>query len=57
MNPIIAVTAQAVKGDAEEILASGVSALVTKPIDEDLLLQTIRSFLPEEACHGQSARR
>ena len=43
--PIIAVTAHAVKGEHEKILASGVSALVTKPIDEDELLDTIRSFL------------
>ena len=34
-TPVIAVTAHAARGAAEEILASGVSALVTKPIDED----------------------
>lgn len=55
--PIIAVTAHAVRGAAEEILASGVSALVTKPIDEDELLNTIGSFLSKEKCHGESARR
>ena len=55
--PVIAVTAHAVSGAAAEILASGVSALVTKPIDEDELLRTIRSFLSKEACHGESARR
>jgi CheY-like chemotaxis protein len=43
--PVIAVTAHAVKGEAEAILASGVSALVTKPIDEDELLRTIHSFI------------
>ena len=55
--PVIAVTAHAVRGAAEKILASGVSALATKPIDEDELLRTIRSFLSKEACHGESARR
>ena len=32
--PVIAVTAHAVKGELEDILACGVSALVTKPIDD-----------------------
>ena len=43
--PVIAVTAHAVQGEGEAILASGVSALVTKPIDEAELLRTIRSCL------------
>jgi two-component system cell cycle response regulator DivK len=46
--PIIAVTAHAVQGEAERILASGVSALVTKPIDEAGLLESIRSHLGRE---------
>lgn len=45
--PIIAVSAHVVGKQYEEILASGVSALVTKPIDMDELLRTIRRFLPE----------
>jgi two-component system cell cycle response regulator DivK len=43
--PIIAVTAHAVKGEAEAILAAGVTAVVTKPIDEALLMRAIRSGL------------
>lgn len=43
--PVIAVTAHAVKGEAEAILAAGVSALVTKPIDEKELVRTIRSAI------------
>lgn len=43
--PIIAVTAHAVKGEEARIRASGVSELVTKPIDEDHLLQVIEGFL------------
>ncbi len=46
--PIIAVTAHAIKGEERSILESGVSALVTKPIDESLLIDTIRSFFPVE---------
>jgi two-component system, cell cycle response regulator DivK len=43
--PVLAVTAHAVKGEAEAILASGVTALVTKPIDEARLLEAIRAAL------------
>lgn len=50
--PIIAVTAHALQGEDREILASGVSALVTKPIDEARLLAAISSFLPKEVAHG-----
>jgi CheY-like chemotaxis protein len=50
--PIIAVSAHVVGKQYEEILASGVSALVTKPIDTEELLRTIRRFLPEGATAG-----
>jgi two-component system, cell cycle response regulator DivK len=43
--PVIAVTAHAIKGEDDAILASGVDALVTKPIDETVLLRTIRTSL------------
>jgi two-component system cell cycle response regulator DivK len=49
--PVIAVTAHAIKGEAEAILASGVDALVTKPIDEACLLNTI------SVCLNKSKRR
>jgi two-component system, cell cycle response regulator DivK len=50
--PVIAVTAHAIKGEDEAILASGVSALVTKPIDEALLLETIGDLLRLGVTHG-----
>ncbi|MDR3634421.1 MAG: response regulator [Isosphaeraceae bacterium] len=43
--PVIAVTAHAVKWETAEIMAAGVTALVTKPIDEEELLRTIRSSI------------
>jgi CheY-like chemotaxis protein len=43
--PVIAVTAHAVQGEAERILDAGASALITKPIDEAGLLESIRSHL------------
>jgi two-component system, cell cycle response regulator DivK len=50
--PVIAVTAHAIKGEDEAILASGVSALVTKPVDESLLLSTIGDLLGPGVMHG-----
>lgn len=45
--PIIAATAHAVKEEESAIRNSGVSALVTKPIDETLFLDTITTLLAE----------
>ncbi len=50
--PVVAVTAHAVAGELEAILASGVTALVTKPIDEDQLLAVIRDCLMAEVAHA-----
>jgi len=50
--PVIVVTAHALRGDTESILAAGASAVVTKPVDEQLLMQAIRSGLK-----GEPARR
>lgn len=43
--PVVAVTASAMKGNRESILASGFDGYVSKPIDEKLLLKTIREVL------------
>lgn len=43
--PIVAATAHAIKEEESAILDSGVSALITKPIDEEIFLDTIRSLL------------
>ena len=39
--PIVAVTARAMKGDREEILASGFDGYLSKPVDEDRLQKMI----------------
>ncbi len=44
--PIVAATAHAIKEEESAIRSSGVSALVTKPLDEQLFLDTIESLLP-----------
>jgi len=43
--PIIALTAHAIKGEHESILASGVTDLVTKPVDEEALMIRIKALL------------
>lgn len=44
-KPIIALTAHAIKGEDEEILQSGVTELITKPLDEEKLLARLHLFL------------
>ncbi len=51
--PVVAVTASAMKGDRETILARGFDAYVSKPIDADALTKTLHQFLDsrEETPH------
>jgi CheY-like chemotaxis protein len=46
--PIVALTAHAMVGDAARALACGCDAYLTKPLDEDLLFETLRHFLGAE---------
>lgn len=45
--PILACTAHAIKEEAAEILEAGVDNIVTKPIDEPVLLDALRRLLHE----------
>ncbi len=45
--PVIAVTASAMKGDREEILAHGFDGYLSKPLDHDDLINLLREFLDE----------
>jgi CheY-like chemotaxis protein len=44
--PLVALTAFAMKGDAERVLAAGCDAYIPKPIDDDTLLEVIAGCLP-----------
>ncbi|TVZ41992.1 response regulator receiver domain-containing protein [Alteromonadaceae bacterium 2753L.S.0a.02] len=43
--PVLALTAHAVQGERESIIASGVDGLVTKPVDEEELISRISNLL------------
>lgn len=43
--PVVAITAYAMKGDQERVLAAGCDAYVAKPIDDEALVQVIDDCL------------
>jgi two-component system, NarL family, sensor histidine kinase BarA len=47
--PIIALTAHALGSEQQQILASGMNAYLTKPIDEEVLLNTIETWCANTA--------
>jgi CheY-like chemotaxis protein len=43
--PVVALTARAMKGDREQILSDGFDAYISKPVDAEILRNTIDGFL------------
>jgi CheY-like chemotaxis protein len=52
--PIVSLTAKAMKGDRENALAAGASDYVTKPVDPEKLLITIRRWLTKAGEENRS---
>ena len=47
--PIVALTAHAMDGDAEDILAAGIDRYMTKPLRKNAIIDTLAEFCPPEA--------
>jgi signal transduction histidine kinase/DNA-binding NarL/FixJ family response regulator len=52
--PIVAMTAHAIKGDAERCLAAGMDAYISKPIEPAELIETVERFSVAPAAEDQA---
>ena len=54
--PIVALTANALKGDRERFLAEGMDEYITKPIETAELLYILNKFLSQKAVSGKKQK-
>lgn len=47
--PIVAVTAYAMVGDRDKVVAAGFDGYITKPIDPETFVRQVEAFLPDRA--------
>jgi CheY-like chemotaxis protein len=50
--PVIALTAYALEGDRERIIAAGLDAHIPKPVDKRYLFEVIRHFIQKKVLHA-----
>jgi two-component system, cell cycle response regulator DivK len=53
--PIVALTANAMEGDKERFIAAGCDGYISKPIDIDTFVETVRSFIKKPDQTPESA--
>ncbi len=53
--PIVALTAHALRGEEEKCRSAGFTAYLAKPIDLDLLIETVTRFIPLSECLSDSS--
>ena len=52
--PIIGLSANAMQGDFDDAISAGCTDYLTKPVDEDLLLEKLRHYLPDPLTSEQT---
>jgi CheY-like chemotaxis protein len=52
--PIIGLSANAMQGDFDDAISAGCTDYLTKPVDEDLLLEKLRHYLPAQLTSEQT---
>ena len=55
--PLIAVTASAMVGDRDKVIATGFDGYISKPITPETFVGEVESYLPGQAGHGDHPRR
>ncbi|MFV0480872.1 MAG: nitrate- and nitrite sensing domain-containing protein [Campylobacteraceae bacterium] len=53
--PIVAITANALKGDRERFMSEGLDEYITKPIKKDSILRVLNMFVPHKAVVDEKA--
>lgn len=55
--PVIAVTASAMVGERDNIIAAGFDGYISKPITPETFVSEVESYLPANRTHGHDPRR